>query len=104
MCANVAVGNGAKDCICNGMQADVGVGMSLELVRVGNGDATDDDCISFIKGMNIIASAYSDVCQWARGGWGDHGFSHGEIFLTGKLAIGGAALDDMHRLANPFSH
>ena len=61
MPADVAQARSAKQCIADGMQQHVGIGMSVQSAIKGNVDAADDELAARHQCMNIEALSYTHI-------------------------------------------
>lgn len=55
MLSDVAIANGAEQCVSQCVQNDVGIGMAFELVRMRNFHATEPDVVAVRETMNVEA-------------------------------------------------
>src|SRR5258705_11894594 len=59
--ADVAIGNSAEDGIRQRVEADIGVGMALQALRMRDPDPAQPDMIARYQAMNVIARARPHV-------------------------------------------
>ena len=77
--ADVAEREGAEDGVGEGVPGGVGVGMALQLLRVRDADAAEDDGVARLEAVDVEARAD------AQGRGGDQFLGHGEVLRIGDL-------------------
>ncbi len=101
MRADVAGAAGGQKRVGQRMQADIGIGMAVELLRVRNGDAAKRHPVARLEGMHVVAVTGADIRK-CRQPAGKPLVGHRDIPCPGQFDIVGRAENDLHRKAGPF--
>ena len=97
MLADVAIADGAEQCVGECVQAHVGVGMSLQRVGVSDPDATQPEAVAGREAMHIEARAGTNVGHLSALG-------QGQVLRCRDLDVAYAAGNHSDAEAMPFGH
>ena len=68
--ADVALADGPEHGVADGVHEGVGVGVAIESLVVGNGDAAEDEGAAGDQLVDIVSNSYMNHAADCRGGWG----------------------------------
>src|SRR4029079_17634490 len=99
MLADVTVGDGTEDGVDDGMESDVGVGVSGQASVVRNPDAAKPEMIAVGKGVHVEAVAEAEIGETRD----PPRLGLGEVFVGGEFHVAGFAGKYANLQACPFA-